>query len=130
MGTIESPTILSAYALSSAMAGNANSSHPLPAGWPEWSKWLSVVARAKSIIGTPCELERAGSSISWTNVSMLVPVAVSDLASDSVDGQRERPFGVMRFDRLKVVGSRPAFLARPDGDRPARAARRSSPVQI
>src|SRR5262245_61160722 len=78
----------------------------------------------------PCAPGRVLSSISSTNTSMLVPVAASDLATDSVEGQRERPCGVMRFDRLKVVGSRPAFLARPDGDRPARAARRSSAVQI
>ena len=46
-------------------------------------------------------------------------------ATDSVDGQRGRPSGVMRFDLLNVVGSRPDFLASPDGDSPARAARRS-----
>ena len=37
---------------------------------------------------------------------------------NSVDGQRGRPSGVMRFDLLKVVGSSPAFLARPDAERP------------
>jgi hypothetical protein len=36
----------------------------------------------------------------------------------------------MRFDLLKVVGSRPDLLARPDGESLARAARRSSAVQI
>ena len=61
---------------------------------------------------------------------MVVPVAASALATDSVEGQRGRPSGVMRFDLLKVVGSRPDFLARPDGESPARAARRSSAVQI
>ena len=50
-----------------------------------------------------------------------MPVAASDLATDSVEGQRARPSGVTRFDLLKVVGSRPAFLARPEADRPARA---------
>ncbi len=51
-------------------------------------------------------------------------------ATDSVEGQRGRPSGVMRLDLLKVVGSRPAFLARPDAERPARAARRSRAPQI
>jgi hypothetical protein len=36
----------------------------------------------------------------------------------------------MRFDLLNVVGSSPDFLARPDGESPARAARRSRAVQI
>jgi hypothetical protein len=31
----------------------------------------------------------------------------------------------MRFDLLNVVGSRPARLASPEADRPARAAKRS-----
>ena len=44
---------------------------------------------------------------------MVVPVAASAFATDSVEGQRARPSGVMRFDLLKVVGSRPDFLARP-----------------
>src|SRR5437868_9520203 len=70
------------------------------------------------------------SSISWTKVSILVLVAVSDLATDSVDGQRVRPSGVIRLDLLKVVGSRPARLASPEGDNPARAASRSMAVQI
>ena len=61
---------------------------------------------------------------------MVTPVAASDFATDSVEGQRGRPSGVTRLDLLKVVGSRPAFLARPDGERPARAASRSSAVQI
>src|SRR5262249_41272904 len=70
-------------------------------------------------VGTPA------SSIICTKAPMLVPVAASALASDSVEGQRGRPSRVMRFDLLKVVGSRPDFLARPDGDSPAAAARRS-----
>ena len=57
------------------------------------------------------------SPISDTKVSTLTPVAASALAIDSVEGQRARPSGVMRFDLLKVVGSRPDFLARPDGDK-------------
>src|SRR5262245_37338241 len=61
---------------------------------------------------------------------MLTPVAASALATDSVDGQRDRPSGVTRFDLLKVVGSSPDFFASPDGDRSARAARRSRAVQI
>ena len=56
------------------------------------------------------------SPISDTKVSTLTPVAASALATDSVEGQRARPSGVMRFDLLKVVGSRPDRLARPDGD--------------
>ena len=63
-------------------------------------------------------------------MSILVPVAASAFETDSVDGQRGRPSGVMRFELLKVVGSRPAFLASPDGDSLARAASRSMAVQI
>src|SRR3954453_1160362 len=63
-------------------------------------------------------------------VLTLVLVAASAFATDSVDGQRGRPSGVMRFDLLKVVGSRPDFLARPEGVSLARAARRSRAVQI
>src|SRR5215831_6568048 len=73
---------------------------------------------------------RAPSVMSSTKVSTLVPVAASALAIDSVDGQRARPSGVMRLERLKVVGSRPERLARPDAERPERAARRSRAVQI
>src|SRR5690242_9025010 len=72
----------------------------------------------------------APSLISVTKVSTLVLVAVSALATDSVDGQRARPSGVMRFDLLKVVGSRPAFLASADAVMLLRAARRSSAFQI
>src|SRR3982074_3635261 len=57
-------------------------------------------------------------------------VAASALATDSVEGQRSRPSGVMRLDLLKVVGSRPERLASPEGDKPARSASRSSAVQI
>src|SRR5271170_8170433 len=63
--------------------------------------------------------------MSPTNVSSVVPVAASALLIDSVDGQRARPCGVMRFDLLNVVGSRPARRAKPEADKPARAARRS-----
>src|SRR5258707_14495732 len=56
-------------------------------------------------------------------------VAPSALATDSVEGQRSRPSGVIRLDLLKVVGSRPARLASPEGDSPARSASRSSAVQ-
>ena len=70
------------------------------------------------------------SVIRVTKVSTLVPVAASALATDSVEGQRGRPSGVMRFDLLKVVGSSPAFLASPEAVSLARAARRSSAVQI
>ncbi len=65
-----------------------------------------------------------------TKVSTLVLVAASALATDSVEGQRGRPSGVIRFDLLKVVGSSPAFLASPEGDSLARAASRSMAFQI
>ena len=70
------------------------------------------------------------SPISDTKDSTLTLVAASALATDSVEGQRARPSGVMRFDLLNVVGSRPERLASPDGDSLARAARRSRAVQI
>src|SRR5437588_3762205 len=70
------------------------------------------------------------SLMSCTKVSTVVLVAASDFATDSVEGQRGRPSGVIRFDLLKVVGSSPAFLARPEADRPARAASRSTAFQI
>src|SRR6266478_4267402 len=56
--------------------------------------------------------------------------AASALDTDSVEGHRWRPSGVMRLDLLKVVGSRPERLASPDGDSPARSASRSSAAQI
>jgi len=61
---------------------------------------------------------------------MDAPVAASDFATDSVDGQRARPSGVMRFDLLNVVGSNPARLARPEGDNPDRFASPSIADQI
>ncbi len=48
------------------------------------------------------------------NSSRLAPVASSTLATDSVDGQRRRPSGETRLERLNVVGSSPAFLASPE----------------
>src|SRR5712664_300354 len=57
-------------------------------------------------------------------------VAASALATDSVEGHRSWPSEVMRLDLLKVVGSRPARLASPEGDSPERSASRSSAVQI
>src|SRR5580704_3916539 len=51
-----------------------------------------------------------------TKASSDVAVAASALLIDSVDGQRARPAAVMRFDLLKVVGSRPDALARPEAD--------------
>src|SRR6185436_9363674 len=70
------------------------------------------------------------SVISDTNVSTVVLVACSDLATDSVEGQRGRPSGVIRFDLLNVVGSSPAALARPEADFPDRAASRSMAFQM
>jgi hypothetical protein len=61
---------------------------------------------------------------------MVVPVAANAFATDSVDGHRAWPSEVMRFDLLNVVGSSPDFLASPEGESPAAAARRSSAVQI
>src|SRR6185312_582676 len=66
----------------------------------------------------------------FMKVATEAPVAARDLATDSVEGQRGRPSGVMRLDLLKVVGSSPAFLARPEGVSLARAASRSRAVQI
>src|SRR5664280_1029851 len=87
-------------------------------------------ASAKPISGTFEIATLPLSVIRVTKVSTLVPVACSALATDSVDGQRGRPSGVMRLDLLKVVGSRPAFLARPEAVSLARAASRSMAVQI
>src|SRR5262249_2913416 len=87
-------------------------------------------ASANPITGIAWLGLRAFSVISSTNVSTLVPVAASALATDSVEGQRARPSAVMRLERLNVVGSRPARLARPEADSPERAARRSRAVQI
>src|SRR5260370_16507378 len=72
----------------------------------------------------------ASSEIKATNWSSVAPVAASDFATDSVEGQRARPSGVMRLDLLNVVGSRPARLASPDADSFARAASRSIAIQI
>src|SRR3954447_3154967 len=72
----------------------------------------------------------ARSVISDTKASTETPVACSDFEIDSVDGQRGRPFGVIRFDLLKVVGSSPAALARPEAESLERAARQSTAFQI
>src|SRR5262252_1091551 len=80
--------------------------------------------------GTDSAAGRAWSEIRATNWSSVAPVAASDFETDSVEGQRARPSGVMRFDLLNVVGSRPARLASPEGESPARAASRSIAVQI
>jgi hypothetical protein len=45
------------------------------------------------------------------NSSIEAPVACRIFATDSVEGQRGRPSGVIRFERLKLVGSSPAFFA-------------------
>src|SRR5947209_2530467 len=68
--------------------------------------------------------------MSDTKVSMSVEVPASDFATDSVEGQRWRPSGVMRLDLLKVAGSSPARLARPDAQSPDRAACRSRAFQL
>src|SRR4029079_323612 len=129
-GFIESPEISNAYACSSVTAGKAISSQPLPTGKPPSSKKPPAPACANPINGTFCMAALPPSVISVTKVSNLVPVACNDLATDSVDGHRCRPSAVTRLDLLNVVGSRPAFLASPDGDSLARAASRSIAVQI
>src|SRR4029453_5431604 len=69
-------------------------------------------------------LRRPGGSevTSAVKSSKLAPVASSTLAMLSVVGQRGRPLPVMRLDLLKEVGSRPARLARPEGENPKRRA--------
>ena len=85
---------------------------------------------ASAISGTAWVAAPPRSVISDTKLSSVTPVACSDFAIDSVEGQRGRPSGVMRFDLLKVVGSSPAFLASPEAERPARAASRSTAFQM
>src|SRR3984885_2951591 len=65
-----------------------------------------------------------------TKSSRPEPVADNTLARLSVEGQRSFPLAVPRLLLLKVVGSRPASLARPEGDMPCRAARASKARQI
>ena len=85
---------------------------------------------ARSRAAAPIARSRALSPINCTKLSIELLVAASALAIDSVDGQRSRPSAVTRLDLLKVVGSRPDFLASPEADSPARSASRSSAVQI
>ena len=87
-------------------------------------------ACAKPRSGTVLAASLLPPFINATNASTGVPVAVSALAIDSVEGQRARPSEVMRFDLLNVVGSSPARRASPEADRPARSARRSIADQI
>jgi hypothetical protein len=47
-----------------------------------------------------------------------------------VDGQRLRPSAPIRFDLLKLVGSKPALIAKADKDIPLLSAKFSIPVQI
>jgi hypothetical protein len=63
--------------------------------------------------------------ISSTKVSIEVPVAARALAIDSVEGQRARPCGVIRFYLFNGVAPRPARRASPEADSSARAASRS-----
>ncbi len=48
----------------------------------------------------------------------------------SVLGQRRRPSGMIRFERLNAVGSRPERRANPDVDRPFLRANSSMAAQI
>src|SRR6187551_1736402 len=95
--------------------GSATSSQPLPAGKPLSSKYPPLPACARPSSGTDCRL-RAPSPINCTKVSIEELVAASALETDSVEGQRSRPSAAIRLDLLKVVGSRPERLARPDGE--------------
>jgi hypothetical protein len=91
---------------------------------------LASLAWAKPIIGTVRAPLRGAPPTSATNWSSVTPVAARHFATDSVEGQRWRWSEVTRFDLLKVVGSSPARLARPDGEVPARLARASIASQI
>src|SRR5882672_12443638 len=72
-----------------------------------------------------------GSSLTRaTNSSSDSSVADRILARLSVEGQRSFPLAVPRLLLLKVVGSNPASLAKPEGDMPCRAARASMARQI
>src|SRR3981081_770620 len=112
------------------MAGNPVASQRSPSGNPRPSKERGSPAWAKPIIGTVRAGPRTAAPIRATNWSTVVLVAARHFATDSVDGQRCRWSGVTRLDLLKVVGSRPARLARPEGDVPARAASASMASQI
>src|ERR1700757_3861628 len=103
------------------MAGSAIASQPLPAGSPPSSKAPPFPACARPSSGT-VRTVHALSPIKCTKLSIELLVAASALATDSVEGQRSRPSAVTRLDLLKVVGSRPAGRASPEGDNPARAA--------
>src|ERR1700736_3537493 len=59
-----------------------------------------------------------------------VAVAARILAMLSVEGQRGRPSAATRFERLKVVASRPAFRASPDALSRFSAGSRSIACQI
>jgi len=62
--------------------------------------------------------EAGAGSTSCTKSARLAPVAWRTFEIDSVDGQRSRPSGLVRFDLLKLVASRPALRARPDAVMP------------
>src|SRR3954454_24576201 len=95
-------------------------------GKPDSSKAPLAPASAKPSSGTEWP-PPASSPTSLAKVSIEEFAAASAFAIDSVEGQRSRPSEVTRLDLLKVVGSSPARLARPDGDKPARAASRCTP---
>ena len=61
--------------------------------------------------------------------SSVAPVARRILEIDSVEGHRSRPSGLVRFDLLKLVASRPALRASPDAVMPWRAANASIAAQ-
>jgi hypothetical protein len=71
-------------------------------------------------------------SVRAANSEKLTPVASSSLARLSVEGQRARPSASIepRFERLKLVGSRPAIRAMADGVMSKRSARASMARQI
>ena len=86
--------------------------------------------RRAALRAAPLEASARAPDTSAVNASRLAPVASSTLATLSVLGQRARPSGMRRFERLKVVGSSPARLARPEADRPFSAASVSSARQM
>src|SRR6185312_5092780 len=86
-------------------------------------------AWAMPINGT-MRVREAWLPISATKSSRLAPVAARIFDTLSVEGQRSFPLAAPRLLLLKVVGSNPASLAKPDGDNPLRAASASIAVQI
>src|ERR1700756_766785 len=101
---------------SSRKHASSVSPQALPAGRPLPSKWVPAPAWAEPSRGTTCKAVGAVLPTRCRKLSMELLVAASALATDSVEGHRSRPSAVTRLDLLKVVGSRPAALARAEAD--------------